>query len=284
MFHLNLMNLVNYEQNVRLYCFFAVFILLALWEQWGPRRKESIPTVLRWPNNLGLGCFNHFFIRVFFSGAVLGVTQAAIRSRFGLFQWVEVPPGFSVCFTVIVVDWMIYYQHRLLHYVPLLWKIHRMHHADLEVDVTTGTRFHTLEILIMHFIKTLVVLLLGAPAAGILMYELILNASNLFNHSNTRLPALLEKSIRLVFVTPEMHRIHHSTLPVETNSDFGFIFSFWDRLFLTYRPHPQDGQEKMKLGLELFRDSKYLALWELFKIPFLDKNGHFAWNNLIKQK
>jgi sterol desaturase/sphingolipid hydroxylase (fatty acid hydroxylase superfamily) len=279
-----LMNLILNQWNVRLYCFFAVFVLMAFWEQKASRRKEKIPRVLRWPNNLGLGFLNHIFIRVLFPGAALWTANLALQKGFGLFHWVEVPPTFSICLTVVLLDWVLYYQHRAFHAIPLLWKMHRMHHTDLEVDVTTGARFHTFETIVSLIIRSVAILVLGAPLAGVLLFELILNAAILINHSNIRIPALLEKWLRLVLVTPDMHRIHHSTIPTETNSNFGFIFSFWDRLLGTYRPQPQDGQEKMKLGLEFLHDSKYLALWELLKIPFLDDDGHFAWNNLMKKK
>ncbi len=278
------MRLISNEPYIRFYCFFAVFILMAFWEQKASRRKEKVPRVLRWPNNLGLGFLNHYFIRALLPGAALWAANLAIRSRFGLFQWVDVPETFSVWFTVVILDWVSYYQHRAFHDIPLLWKIHRMHHTDLEVDLTTGTRFHTLEILVSLLVKSLAVFLLGAPLAGVFLFELVLNASTLFNHSNVRIPAFLEKSLRLVFVTPDMHRIHHSTIPSETNSNFGFIFCVWDKLFKTYRPQPRDGQENMKLGLEFLRDSKYLALTQLLKIPFLDSDGRFKWDNLTKIK
>jgi sterol desaturase/sphingolipid hydroxylase (fatty acid hydroxylase superfamily) len=257
---------------------------MAIWEQKSSRRKEKIPLVLRWPNNLGLGFLNHLLVRPLLPGTVLAVANLALQKGFGLFQWVEVPPTFSIVMTLLVLDWVNYYQHRAFHAISLLWKVHRTHHTDLEVDVTTGTRFHTLEMGVSLIVKSATILLLGAPLAGVLLFELILNAMTLFNHSNIRIPAFLEKSLRLVWVTPDMHRIHHSAIPAETNSNFGFIFSFWDRLFRTYRPQPQEGQEKMKLGLEFLRDSKYLALWELFKIPFLDDKGRFSWINLTKQK
>ena len=279
-----LMSLMVHERNVRLYCFLAVFILMAFWEHTAARRKEKIPRVLRWPNNLGLGFLNHLFIRGLFPGAALWTANLAFQNSFGLFHWVEVPPTFSICLTVILLDWVIYYQHRAFHAIPLLWKMHRMHHTDMEVDVTTGARFHTFEIIVSLIIKSVAILALGAPVAGVLLFELILNATTLFNHSNIRIPAFLEKSLRLLSVTPDMHRIHHSVIPAETNSNFGFIFSFWDRFFGTYRPQPQEEQEKMKLGLEFLRDVKYSAFWELFKIPFLDNEGRFSWGNLTKPK
>jgi sterol desaturase/sphingolipid hydroxylase (fatty acid hydroxylase superfamily) len=261
-----------------------IFVLMALWEQKASRRKEKVPRVLRWPNNLGLGLLNHFFFRVLLSGGALWAANLAAQYRFGFFQWVEIPLAFSAVCTALLLDAVIYYQHRAFHAIPLLWKLHRMHHTDLEVDVTTGTRFHTLEIFISMIIKVLAIALLGAPLVGVFLFELILGASNLFTHSNIRMASLLEKCLRWVWVTPDMHRVHHSVISVETNSNFGFNLSLWDRIFGTYRRDPQEGQEKMKLGLEFLRDSKYLALGELLKIPFLDKEGRFAWSNLTKQK
>jgi sterol desaturase/sphingolipid hydroxylase (fatty acid hydroxylase superfamily) len=279
-----LMGLVANGGNVRLYCFLTVFALMALWEQKTSRRKERTPRVLRWPNNLGIGLLNYFFFRVLFPGTALEAANLAAQYHFGLFQWVEVPLAFSAGCTLLWLDAILYYQHRAFHAIPLLWKLHRMHHMDLEVDVTTGVRFHTLEILLSMAIKAVVIALLGAPVIGVFLFELILGISNLFTHSNIRMASLLEKSLRFFWVTPDMHRIHHSTILAETNSNFGFNLSVWDRIFGTYRRDPQEGQEKVKLGQEFLRDSKYLALGELFKIPFLDKDGRFAWGNLTKQK
>ncbi|HTC20618.1 MAG TPA: sterol desaturase family protein [bacterium] len=280
----NWMGLVADERNVRLYGFLVVFFLMAFWEQKASRRKEKVPRVLRWPNNLGLGLLNHFLVRALFPGAVLWAANLAAQYRFGFFQWVEVPLAFSVVWTVLLLDAVVYYQHRAFHAIPLLWKLHRMHHTDLEVDVTTGARFHTLEIFASIVIKASAVALLGAPVIGVFLFELILGATTLFNHSNIRIADRLEKCLRWAWVTPDMHRVHHSAVPAETNSNFGFNLSLWDRLFGTYRRDPQQGQEKMKIGLEFLRDSKYLALGELLKIPFLDKEGRFAWGNLTKEK
>jgi sterol desaturase/sphingolipid hydroxylase (fatty acid hydroxylase superfamily) len=279
-----LMALVANERNVRFYCFLMVFVLMSLWEQKASRRKEKVPRVLRWPNNLGLGLLNHFLIRALFPGAVLWAANLASQYRFGFFQWVEVPLAFSALWTCLLLDVVVYYQHRAFHAIPFFWKLHRMHHTDLEVDVTTGTRFHTLEVFLSTVVKLLAVALLGAPVIGVFLFELILGAAILFSHSNIRMAPLLEKCLRWVWVTPNMHRVHHSVIPVETNSNFGFNLSLWDRIFGTYRRDPQEGQEKMKLGLEFLRDSKYLALGELLKTPFLDKEGRFAWGNLTKEK
>ncbi len=279
-----LMGIVTHERNIRLYCFLGVFIVMALWEMMASRRKEKIPRAVRWPNNLALTLLNTLVTRFLFPSATIGAALWAESLRFGLFRWVEVPLAFSIVFTVVVMDWVIYYQHRVFHAVPLFWKFHRMHHTDLEVDVTTGTRFHTLEMLLSMLIKSVFVLLLGAPVFGVFLFELILNATSLFNHSNVKIPLWLDSILRVLIVTPDMHRIHHSVIPAETNSNFGFNLSIWDRLLGTYRPQPKEAQEKMKLGLDVFHDEKYLTVGKLLEQPFLDKGGRFAWNNLTREK
>jgi sterol desaturase/sphingolipid hydroxylase (fatty acid hydroxylase superfamily) len=181
------------------------------------------------------------------------------------------------------MDHMVYYLHRVYHAVPWLWKIHRTHHTDPEVDITTGGRFHTFEFLITLMFKWAVVLLLGAPLYGIFLFELLLNAGSVFSHSNVRMPRFLDRPLRLLIVTPDMHRIHHSVIPAETNSNFGFILTWWDRLLGTYRAEPQKGQEGMELGLGIFNQQADLQVDRLLLQPFLDKDGRFALNNLAKK-
>lgn len=276
--------LAQNERNLRLYGFLAVFGVMALWEWLSPRRQEQIQRSHRWPGNLGLTLINAIVIRVIFPSAAVGAAYLAQRFQFGLFNWVEIFPTFTVWYTVVVMDLVVYYQHRLFHAVPLFWKFHRLHHTDLEVDVTTGARFHTVEMLLSMLIKSLFILLLGAPPAGVLLFEFLLNAASLFNHSNVRIPLWLDKILRLLIVTPDMHRIHHSVVPVEMNGNFGFIFSVWDRVLVTYRAQPKEGQEKMKVGLDVFNDEKYLPIRKLLEQPFLDKSGNFGWGNLTREK
>lgn len=272
------------ERNLRLYGFIAVFVLMVLWEWLAPRREQQVPRTQRWPGNLGLTLINTLVIRVLFPSAAVGAAYLAQNQRFGLFNWVELLPAFTVWFTVVVMDWVVYYQHRLFHAVPLFWKFHRLHHTDLEVDVTTGVRFHTLEMFLSMLIKSFFILLLGAPPAGVFLFEFLLNASSLFNHSNVRLPLWLDKTLRLLIVTPDMHRVHHSVVPAEANSNFGFNLSVWDRFLGTYRPQPKEGHEKMKLGLDVFHDEKYLPILKLLEQPFLDETGRFGWGNLTGEK
>ncbi len=275
---------LDHEKYIRLYWFLGTFALMAFWEFRGARRKEKIPRKERWPHNLALTVLNALVLRMLFPAAAIGAAYLAQSQQFGLFNWVEVPALFSVLFTLVVMDWVVYYQHRAFHAFPLFWKFHRMHHTDLEVDVTTGLRFHTVEMAASMLVKSFFVLLLGAPAFGVFIFELVLNVSSLFSHSNVRMPDWLDRALRFLVVTPDMHRVHHSILPAETNSDFGFIFSLWDRLLGTYRAQPKEGHEKMKVGLDVFHDEKYLPVLMLLEQPFLDKGGKFAWNNPLKEK
>lgn len=277
-------DLASDERNLRLYGFLIVFGLMALWEWLAPRRKEQTARSGRWPGNLGLTLINTLVIRVVFPSAAVGAAYLARRIQFGLFNWLEIFPAFTVWYTVVAMDLVVYYQHRFFHAVPLCWKFHRLHHSDLEVDVTTGARFHTLEMLLSMLIKSFFILLLGAPPAGVFLFELLLNATSLFSHSNVRIPLWLDKILRVLIVTPDMHRVHHSVLPAETNSNFGFGLSIWDRLLGTYRAQPKEGQEKMRIGLDVFNDEKYLPIRKLLEQPFLDKAGRFGWGNLTQEK
>lgn len=278
-----LTGIVNHEGPIRLYCFLGGFALLTFWEWAASRRAQKVPRFRRWPHNLTLTFLNTLVLRfVFPSGAIAAADWAQSR-HFGLFQWAPVAPILSIPFTVLALDSFIYFQHRVFHAVPLLWKFHRMHHTDLEVDVTTGTRFHTVEMILSMLLKYLLVLVLGAAPFGVFLFELILNLSSMFSHSNVILPVGLDAFLRVFIVTPDMHRVHHSVIPAETNSNFGFNLSIWDRWLGTYRPEPRGGQEEMKMGLEIFRDLKYLSLGRLLGQPFFDERGHFAWNNLTRK-
>ena len=256
--------------------FYIILILLALffvWERISPFRGRILPGVLRIPNNLVLGLLSALLARLPYPLAELGASELAQRFHFGLFNWIEVPRVFSLIFTVLVLDWVLYYQHRALHFFRYLWKTHRVHHMDLETDVTTGLRFHPLETLANLFVKILAVIFLGASLPAVLAFELIFVGALLWTHANIRIPKSFEKSLRSLWVTPDMHRIHHSCLRDETDSNFGFIFSIWDRLQGTYRGEPKADPAGMKLGVEGFRDSKYLRLGPLLNIPFEDEKG-----------
>jgi sterol desaturase/sphingolipid hydroxylase (fatty acid hydroxylase superfamily) len=260
--------LLGHEPIIRLTAFAVVFALMAVWELQAPRRHQAIGRPVRWPGNLGLVVIDTLLVRLVFPTAAVGVALIAEARGWGLFQVAGLPAWLAVAASVILLDLAIYLQHVLFHAVPALWRLHRVHHADLEFDVTTGVRFHPIEILLSMAIKLGVVAALGAPAVAVLVFEVLLNATSMFNHGNVRLPAALDRALRFIVVTPEMHRVHHSVVARETNSNFGFNLPWWDRLFGTYRPQPAAGHEAMTIGIDQFRDPRELRLDRLLVQPF----------------
>jgi sterol desaturase/sphingolipid hydroxylase (fatty acid hydroxylase superfamily) len=275
------LNLISSQKNLPFILFIGVFIVLSILEIKYGGYKEKIPRFLRWPNHFLLILFNAVLFRVLLPGFCLFAAIFAAEHRFGLLNQVPVPSLFGIVITIIFLDWTLYYLHRVYHAAPLLWKIHRVHHTDVEVDVTTGLRFHTIEILITTLVEALVIYLMGAPVYGVFVFELWLGVSNLFNHSNIRIPGALEKVLRWFIITPDMHRVHHSSSPVETNSNYGFNFSCWDRLFTTYHEPLKAGKEK--LGLNIFEDIRYFEFKSLLLQPFLDKKGKFKFKNITRE-
>lgn len=260
--------LLGAEPTIRLAAFAGVFAVLALLELVLPRRSQEVGRRWRWPGNLGVVVVDTLVVRLLFPTAAVGFALWAEGRGWGLLNlvawraWVEVP------LAVVALDFAIWGQHVLFHRVPVLWRVHGMHHADLEVDVTTGVRFHPVEIVLSMLIKFAVVAALGAPPVAVLVFEVLLNATSMFSHSNLRLPAALDRVLRTVLVTPDMHRIHHSIAPRETHSNFGFNLSCWDRLFGTYRAQPERGHEGMILGLPIFRERGELRLGRMLSQPF----------------
>ena len=241
------------EPQLRLGVFLGVLAIMALWELLAPRRRRDIPRVIRWSNNLALVVIDTIVLRLTFPILAVGLAIMAQERGWGLFNIFEVPAWVAVVASVIILDLVIYLQHVMFHAVPALWRLHRMHHADLDFDVTTGLRFHPIEIVLSMGIKLAMVLVLGPPAVAVLIFEVLLNATAMFNHSNVRLPLAADRVLRLVMVTPDMHRVHHSILPEETNSNFGFNLPWWDRLLGTYRAQPAAGHDAMTIGIEQFR-------------------------------
>ena len=255
------------EPYIRLGAFLGVFALMALWEFVAPRRTRSVSRWVRWPNNLAITAVNTALVRVIFPTAAVGLALLGEARGWGVLNAFALPQWLKVAAAVVALDLVIYLQHVMFHAVPAFWRLHRMHHADLDFDVTTGARFHPVEILLSMLIKLAAVAALGAPALAVLIFEVLLNATSMFNHSNVRLPAALDRALRLVVVTPEMHRVHHSILPYETNSNFGFNAPWWDRLFGTYRAQPEAGHEAMTIGIAQFRDPRELWLDRLLTQP-----------------
>jgi sterol desaturase/sphingolipid hydroxylase (fatty acid hydroxylase superfamily) len=244
------------EAGIRLGCFVGVFAAMAVWEFLAPRRELTTRKPPRWGSNLGLVFLNSFLLRLVAPLGAVGVALAAEKAGWGLFNVTTVPRWVAVTFSVVLLDFAIYLQHVMFHAVPLFWRLHMVHHADLDIDVTTGVRFHTIEILLSLGIKAGVILLLGPPAVAVLIFEVLLNATSMFNHSNVRMPLWFDRVLRWLVVTPDMHRVHHSWHRRETNSNFGFNHPWWDRLMGTYRDQPVDGHEGMTIGLHEFRDER----------------------------
>jgi len=255
------------EPLVRAGLFLAVLLGMAIWELEAPRRDQLVPRRVRWPNNLGIIVLNTLLVRLLFPAAAVGVALLAETRGWGLFNAMSVPPWFAVASCVLAFDFAIYIQHVLFHAVPGFWRLHRMHHTDLEFDVSTGLRFHPAEILLSMGFKWVIVTALGAPAVSVLVSEVLLNATSMFNHGNVRIPIGVDRMLRLFIVTPDMHRVHHSVRPEETNSNFGFNFPWWDRLLGTYRAQPAAGHEKMTIGIEQFRTQRDLRLDRMLLQP-----------------
>jgi sterol desaturase/sphingolipid hydroxylase (fatty acid hydroxylase superfamily) len=262
--------LLPYEPMIRLGAFAGVFTLMAAWELLAPRRHLEYGRGLRWPNNLGVVVVDTLALRLVFPITAVGLALFAQATGWGLFNALAVSGWLAVISSVILLDLAIYLQHVLFHAVPALWRLHRMHHADLAFDVSTGVRFHPIEILLSMVIKLTMVAALGAPALGVLLFEVLLNATSMFNHGNVRMPERLDRVLRWIVVTPDMHRVHHSATPRETNSNFGFNLPWWDRLFGTYRAQPAAGHDAMIIGIEQFRDSGELRLHRMLLQPFRD--------------
>ncbi len=260
--------LIANETVIRLAAFFGIFAVMALWEIARPARPLTVSKGLRWYSNLGIVAVNSLVARMVMPILPIGMAALAAERGWGLFNMIAVPDWLAIVLAVVLLDMVIYWQHVLVHKIPMLWRLHRMHHADLDFDVTTGARFHPIEILFSFCIKIAAVTVLGAPAVAVLIFEVLLNATAMFNHGNVRLPTGLDRVLRLVVVTPDMHRVHHSIKRYETDSNYGFNLPWWDRLFGTYRDQPEDGHDGMTIGITLFRDAQEEHLHRLLIQPF----------------
>ena len=258
------------EAILRLVVFIAVFSAMAVLEMLLPRRQLTVSKSRRWLSNLGLSALNTILLRVFIPIAGVAAAYWAEDRNWGLLKLVEFADWIGILIFLLVFDLLIYFQHRLFHKVPFLWRLHRTHHTDLDYDVTTGSRFHPLSILISAFIKLALILILGPLAIAVVLAEVLLNATAMFNHSNIKIPVRLVKLLRNFVVTPDMHRIHHSVDAVEHNRNFGFNFPWWDRLFGTYLAEPKLGQEAMGIGINGFEDDSSISLQHLLTQPFKD--------------
>ena len=264
------------EPLIRLVAFAGIFVAMAVWEVLAPRRDQKLGRGTRWPSNIGIVVLDTVLVRLVFPTTAVGLALVTEGRGWGLFHALDLPAWASVPLAVVALDFAIYLQHVLFHAVPALWRLHRMHHADLDIDVTTGARFHPIEILLSMGIKLGVVAALGTPAVAVLAFEVLLNATSMFNHSNVRMPIWLDRVLRWIVVTPDMHRVHHSIVACETNSNFGFNLPWWDRLFGTYRDQPAAGHETMTIGIEQFRDPTEQRLDRMLTQPFRDEDTTYA--------
>ena len=231
---------MKHELAIRLSFFFGVLLIVACWELIAPRRRLTTAKHIRWLSNLGIVFLNSFVARVVLLG--LGIVPVAFAAtlqghNLGILNQLGLPYPVAVLAGVLVLDFIIYFQHVMFHAVPLFWRFHMMHHADLDYDLTTGMRFHTIEIIVSLIIKLSAISVLGPPAPAVIIFEILLNGAAMFNHGNIYLPENIDRILRLIIVTPDMHRVHHSVVIRETNSNFGFNMPWWDRIFGTYRPH-----------------------------------------------
>jgi len=267
------------EVTIRLGFFFGIFAIMATWEMLSPCRPLSVSKGARWASNLGLVVLNSLVLRLLFPAAAVGIAALAQQQGWGLLNYYAVPFGLSAVISVVTMDLVIYLQHVMVHAVPVLWRLHRVHHADLDYDVTTGARFHTLEIILSMLIKFATILLLGPPVVAVVIFEVLLNATAMFNHSNIQLPAGLDRVLRWFLVTPDMHRVHHSVEDDETNSNFGFSLTWWDRLFGTYRDQPRAGHQGMTIGIHNYRDPKQVnRLPGMLALPFIGRISGYTIN------
>ena len=270
--------IIHNESAIRLAFFLGIFISVAFVEILRPRRPLTTSKARRWFRNIGIVVINTIVLRLLFPSAAVGMAVWVQMQGWGVFNHIGIPFWLKVVLSVIALDFIIYLQHVMFHAVPLLWRLHMMHHADMDYDLTTGSRFHPIEIILSMIIKAASISVLGAPAVGVIIFEILLNGTAMFNHGNFFIPLGFDRRLRLFVVTPDMHRVHHSIFVGETNSNFGFNLPWWDRLMGTYKAQPSQGHDGMTIGLRQFRDSSKLTLTWMLALPFLGKGGNYAIN------
>ena len=269
---------LRHEASVRLVFFLGIFVVVALWEWAASRRSLTVSKSLRWINNIAIVALNTLVLRVGIPVLAVGMAHLAEERSWGLLNLYALPGWLALPLAVAALDLIIYLQHVMVHAVPALWKLHRMHHADLDIDLTTGARFHPLEILLSMGIKLAAIVVIGPAPAAVIVFEVLLNGAAMFKHGNIRLPIALDAWLRWLVVTPDMHRVHHSIHPRETNSNFGFNLPWWDRLFGTYIAQPRDGHEGMTIGLDMFRNPREQWLDRMLTQPFRGDDASYAIN------
>ena len=266
---------MGYELLIRLGFFFGILVIMFFWELIAPRRTLITSKVKRWLSNLGLVFIDSIAVRLIFPTALVGFALLVQQKGWGLFNQFELPTLLKIVFSVLILDLVIYLQHIMFHVVPLFWRLHMVHHTDVDIDVTTGVRFHPIEIVLSMGIKMMAAILIGPPPIAVVIFEVLLNGTSMFNHGNVHYSQNIDSILRLLVVTPEMHRVHHSTIRWESNSNLGFNFPWWDRLFGTYRPQPAKGHLEMTIGLDQYKEPRKLTLPWLLVLPFIGKLGKY---------
>jgi sterol desaturase/sphingolipid hydroxylase (fatty acid hydroxylase superfamily) len=259
------------EPTIRLGFFLGTLGTIGIWQVVAPKRPPSVSVLWRWLNNFGVTFLNTLLLRLLFPFLAVGLAATAAENGWGLLNILEIPTALSIVIAVILQDLVIYWQHVVFHRVGLLWQFHKMHHADVDYDVSTGARFHPVEIMLSMILKLVVVLLLGPPVIAVIIFEILLSSVAMFNHANAGLPETIDKFLRKFIVTPDMHRVHHSVIRGEHNSNYGFNLPWWDYLFRTYRPYPSEGHQGMTIGLNEYQaDRKQSIFWMLW-LPFVKR-------------
>ncbi len=257
------------ELALRIFFFVGILAAVAIWEALSPKRVRLISRGIRWTHNLSLVILSSLSMRLVIPFTAVGAAAFSSEQQFGLLHYLDVPFVMAVVMSLLMLDFLIYLQHVIFHHVPIFWRLHKIHHIDQEIDVTTGVRFHPVEMILSALIKCAAVLLLGVPILAVVIFEILLNATAMFNHGNINLPKSVDRLLRLFIVTPDMHRVHHSVIPSETNSNFGFNLPWWDRIFGTYRAQPSLGHEKMDIGVKDYPSVYETGLMPLLVIPFM---------------
>lgn len=270
--------ILSHEAAIRLGFFIGILALMGFWELMAPRRPYTTSKKSRWFSNLGIVVIDTLALRLAFPVTAVYIASLNEGNGWGLLVQSGLPHWLAILIGVLLLDFIIYLQHAMFHAFPIFWRLHMMHHTDLDFDTTTGVRFHPLEIFLSMGIKIAAVFVLGIVPLAVVLFEIILNATSLFNHSNVCLSQLIDRVLRLFMVTPEMHRVHHSVIIRETNSNFGFNLPWWDRIFGTYRPAPAAGHEGMTIGLSHFRDPGELTLPRLLILPFTGNPGKYPFS------
>lgn len=263
------------EALIRVSAFLAVLVLMASWEVLAPRRRLTTPKVRRWVTNLSVVALDAVIVRLLFATGAVGAASLAAERNWGILNQLSSPIWFEMVLAIVALDFVLYLQHVMFHSIPLLWRFHMMHHADLDCDVTTGLRFHPVEVALSMVIKLATVAIVGASPAAVVSFEVLLNVTSMFNRSNVQIPTTIDRFLRWIVVTPDMHRIHNSINPLETNRDFGFNLPWWDRVLGTYLAQPAQGHKAMTLGLEQFRDPARLNFTGILVLPFVGEPGHY---------